>query len=150
LYTRGVLPTATFRVLRGAKQFGLTARNCAYAAGPISPQTPQLYRDSHEIAEAALHGPSAISTTSGDTLRLQHRGGHKERLSTWDRFVAVALAAVWIVASTTAILLSFRRGHWSVLLVGVLGLCYGLLWLRAARTGRRLHWREAPWPWRRR
>ena len=80
---------------------------------------------------------------------MQHREGHKERFSTWDRIIAVALAAVWIVASTTAILLSFRRGHWSVLLVGVLGLCYGLLWLRAARTGRRLHGEEL-WPWRRR
>ena len=81
---------------------------------------------------------------------MHHREGHKEGFSTWDWFIAVALAVVWIFESTTAILLSFRRGHWSVLLVGVLGLYYGFLWLGAARTGRRLHRREGLWPSRRR
>jgi len=81
---------------------------------------------------------------------VQHRERHKERFSRRDRFIAVALAVVWIFASTIAILLSFRRGHWSLLLVGVLGLSCGFLWFKAARAGRRLHWREGLWPWRRR
>jgi hypothetical protein len=70
------------------------------------------------------------------------------RFSTVDRVVAVGASAIWIGASVAAILLGLRRGHWNALIIGTLGLWYGILWLRAARKGRRLQWREAIWPWR--
>jgi hypothetical protein len=64
------------------------------------------------------------------------------RFSAVERAVAAGLALVWIGASLTAILWGLRRGVWAVLIAGPLGLWYGMLWVRAARLGRRVHWRE--------
>ena len=50
------------------------------------------------------------------------------------RVVASILATIWMVAGGLAI---------------VLGLSKGLIWLRVAREGRQLAWREALTPWRR-
>ncbi|PYT17241.1 MAG: hypothetical protein DMG59_07935 [Acidobacteria bacterium] len=72
----------------------------------------------------------------------------RSRFSTVERVVALGLALAWIGASVTAILLGFRRGHWAVLIVAPLGLWYGMLWVRAAWIGRRLHWKEGIWRWR--
>lgn len=72
------------------------------------------------------------------------------RFSTVDTVIAAGFALVWVGASLTAILLGLRRGAWVVLIAGPLGLWYGVLWVRAAQKGRRLDWREAICPWRRR
>ena len=69
-----------------------------------------------------------------------------KQFSTADRVIAAGLAVVWIGASMTAILLGFSGRHWTVALIGILGLGYGLLWLRASCLGRRLHWKGVLWP----
>jgi len=62
--------------------------------------------------------------------------------------VAVGLAVIWIGAGLTAIVLGLRCGRWAIVLLGTLGLWYGMLWVRAVRLGRRLHRGEGIWPWR--
>ena len=78
---------------------------------------------------------------------MQRLGRH---FSAGDRVIAVALTVVWIGASLTAILLGFSGRHWTVGLIGIFGLGYGLLWLKAAYVGRRLRWKEVFWPRKRR
>jgi hypothetical protein len=70
-------------------------------------------------------------------------------LSAVDRVIAFALTLVWIVAGLVGIWFGLRHGRWAGLIIGVLGLSYGILWARVVRKGRRLHWRESVWPWRR-
>jgi hypothetical protein len=72
------------------------------------------------------------------------------QFSTGDRVIAAALAVVWLGASLTAIVLGFNGRHWIVVLVGIFGFGYGLLWLRAARLGSRLPWTELFWSRQRR
>lgn len=62
-----------------------------------------------------------------------------------DRVIASALAVVWSGTSIAVILLGFRGRHWTVALIGIIGLGYGLVWLKAAFLGRRLHWKEVFW-----
>jgi hypothetical protein len=73
---------------------------------------------------------------------------HRSTLSAVERAIALLLAAIWIVGSFTAILAGLRHGFWVALIVGPLGIWYGMLWVRAARMGRRLRWSEAIRPWR--
>jgi hypothetical protein len=65
-----------------------------------------------------------------------------------DRVIAMALAVIWIGAALIGAWVGLRHGRWAVLIIGPLGLGYGVLWARAARKGRRLHWRESVLPWR--
>lgn len=73
----------------------------------------------------------------------------RKHFSTADHWVAFGLTFVWMAAGIIAIVLGFNRGHWIMIVVGIFALGYGILWLRAVRTGRRLTSREALWPWRR-
>ena len=59
------------------------------------------------------------------------------------RIVAAALAVVWIGAGAAAIVLGAFRRYWVPLLFGPLAVGYGVLWIRVARTGRKL---DGPWP----
>lgn len=74
---------------------------------------------------------------------------HNLTLSAVDRAIAFALTLVWIGAGLVGTWFGMRHGSWAGLIIGVLGLWYGILWARAVRKGRRLHWRESAWPWRR-
>jgi len=65
------------------------------------------------------------------------------------RVVASILATIWMVAGGLAIVLGLSKGRWLPPLLGALALFYGLIWLRVAREGRQLAWREALTPWRR-
>ena len=74
---------------------------------------------------------------------------HNLTLSAVDRAIAFALALVWIGAGRVGTWFGLRNGRWAGLIIGVISLWYGILWARAVQKGRRLHWRESIWPWRR-
>jgi hypothetical protein len=74
---------------------------------------------------------------------------HNLTISAADRVIAIALALVWIGGSLIGMLVGLRHGLWLVLIIGPLGLWFGILWARVARSGRSLEWREGIWPWRR-
>ena len=57
-----------------------------------------------------------------------------------NRTVAAVLAALWIGAGLAAALLGLARRRWLLLLLGPLAIAYGLVWVRVARTRRRLKW----------
>jgi hypothetical protein len=59
------------------------------------------------------------------------------------RILAGILAVTWIAAGTAAFVLGVLRRFWVPLLLGPLAVAYGALWVRVARTGRKL---DAPWP----
>ena len=59
------------------------------------------------------------------------------------RLLAGILAVTWIGAGTAAFVLGVFRHLWVPLLLGPLAVGYGALWIRVARTGRKL---DAPWP----
>ena len=61
-------------------------------------------------------------------------------LSSASRTVAAVLALIWILAGVAAALHGAVQHHWPTLLLGPLAIAYGFLWLRVARTGRRLQW----------
>lgn len=69
--------------------------------------------------------------------------------SALDRMIAFALALTWIGAGLLGTWFGLRHRSWAGWIIGLLGLWYGILWARAVRKGRRLHWRESLWPWRR-
>jgi hypothetical protein len=60
--------------------------------------------------------------------------------------VAAILAFAWIAAGIAVFALGLIRHQWLPLLLGPLAIGYGALWIRVARTGRRV---DAPWPKRR-
>ncbi|HTP46098.1 MAG TPA: hypothetical protein VMQ50_04160 [Casimicrobiaceae bacterium] len=65
------------------------------------------------------------------------------------RIVSTLLALVWLGAGVAAIVLALMNpSRWTLGVVGVAALWYGLLWMRVARLGRRLTVREALMPWR--
>jgi Flp pilus assembly protein TadB len=65
------------------------------------------------------------------------------------RIVSTLLALVWLGAGLAAIVLALMNpSRWLLGVVGAAALCYGLLWMRVARLGRRLTLREALMPWR--
>ena len=74
---------------------------------------------------------------------------HPLTLSAVDRVIAFALALVWIGAGLVGTGFGLRHRSWAGLIIGVLGLWYGIVWARAVGKGRRLHWRESVWLWRR-
>jgi hypothetical protein len=57
-----------------------------------------------------------------------------------NRYVAAALAAVWISAGVAALVLGVLRERWIPVVLAPLAIGYGLLWVRVAVTGRRLDW----------
>ena len=59
------------------------------------------------------------------------------------RILAGILAVTWIAAGTAAFVLGVFRHLWVPLLLGPLAVGYGALWIRVARTGRKL---TALWP----
>jgi len=67
-------------------------------------------------------------------------GMHRAELSLVNRTVAAVLAAVWIGGGLAAALLGLAERRWLPLLLGPLAIAYGLVWVRVARTGRRLKW----------
>jgi hypothetical protein len=69
-------------------------------------------------------------------------GSPRSELGPGGRGVAAVLAAVWIGAGATAIVVGLRRGSWLQPVLGVLALAYGVAWAQVARTGVRLKW---PW-----
>jgi len=70
-------------------------------------------------------------------------GSPRSEVGPGGRGVAAVLAAVWIGAGATAVVVGIRRGSWLQPVLGVFALAYGLVWARVARTGVRLKW-----PWR--
>jgi hypothetical protein len=63
-----------------------------------------------------------------------------EELTQLDRLVATLLAAVWIAAGLAAVMVALWTDRWLVMLLGPPAIWYGLLWVRVARTGRKLSW----------
>jgi hypothetical protein len=58
------------------------------------------------------------------------------------RAVAAVLALVWLGSGKMAVFLGATRGRWQLLFLGPLAIWYGTLWVRVARTGRRLELRR--------
>lgn len=64
------------------------------------------------------------------------------------RLVSGLLAVLWLAAGFAAIVAGVTTSGWLLAGIGVLAACYGLLWVRVWRLGRRLTAREALMPWR--
>jgi hypothetical protein len=64
------------------------------------------------------------------------------------RIVSALLAAVWLCAGTSALIVGAMDRRWFLILAGVAALWYGVIWARVARQGRQLTPREALMPWR--
>jgi uncharacterized membrane protein HdeD (DUF308 family) len=64
----------------------------------------------------------------------------RAELNRASRTVAVVLGVIWIVAGVTAGLYGVVQRRWPALLLGPLAVGYGFMWVRVARTGRRLQW----------
>ena len=62
-------------------------------------------------------------------------------LSPANRGVAVVLGLVWILAGLAAGMYGLVLHRWPALLLSPPAVFYGFLWLRVARTGRRLRWK---------
>jgi len=69
---------------------------------------------------------------------------NRQRLA--NRIVAAVLAAIWLCAG----MLGLFQGRWLMILVGPLGIGYGLVWVRVAYEGQHLTWPDGLLPWRRR
>jgi hypothetical protein len=69
--------------------------------------------------------------------------------STVDHFIAFALAFAWMAGGIFGVALGVYRRQWTTLVISLLALAYGMVWLRAARTGRKISLQEALWPWKR-
>lgn len=54
------------------------------------------------------------------------------------RILAGIFAVTWIAAGAAAFVLGVFRHFWVPLLLGPLAVGYGALWIRVARTGRKL------------
>jgi hypothetical protein len=64
------------------------------------------------------------------------------------RIVSGALAFVWLGASFLAIVLAVSASSWLSAGIAIFAFWYGLLWVRVARYGRQLTFRDALMPWR--
>ena len=64
----------------------------------------------------------------------------RAELSPVNRTVAALLGFVWIVAGANAAIVGVVQHRWPALLLSPLAVAYGFLWVRVARTGRRLQW----------
>ena len=64
------------------------------------------------------------------------------------RIVGGFLAAVWLAAALGVLITAALTERWSLLVLGIAALWYGLVWIKMARLGRRLTAREALRPWR--
>jgi uncharacterized membrane protein HdeD (DUF308 family) len=64
----------------------------------------------------------------------------RDELSPVNRTVAAVLGLIWIVAGVAAALYGVVQRRWPALLLSPLAVAYGFLWVRVARTGRRLQW----------
>jgi hypothetical protein len=64
----------------------------------------------------------------------------RAELNRASRTVAVVLGVIWIVAGVTAGLYGVVQRRWPALLLSPLAVGYGFMWVRVARTGRRLQW----------
>ena len=73
----------------------------------------------------------------------------RQRPSRGFSLVAAALAAVWIGGGFFATLAGIAQGRWVPPVCGLFAVWYGLVWVRAARQGRRLRWPDGLLPWRR-
>ena len=70
-------------------------------------------------------------------------------LGSGGRTIAGILATIWIAAGLAALTIGlWLRPALLLVLLGPLALAYGWLWVRVARTGRRLRWpmRRRPAP----
>ena len=73
---------------------------------------------------------------------------NRQRLA--NRIVAAVLAAIWLCAGMLVLVLGLFQGRWLMILVGPLGIGYGLVWVRVAYEGQHLTWPDGLLPWRRR
>jgi uncharacterized membrane protein HdeD (DUF308 family) len=64
----------------------------------------------------------------------------RDELSPTNRTVAAVLGFIWIVAGVSAAIGGMMKHRWPALLLSPLAIAYGIVWLRVARTGRRLQW----------
>jgi hypothetical protein len=67
-----------------------------------------------------------------------------------NRIVAAVLAATWLAAGLLVLAFGLFQGRWLMILLGSLGIGYGLLWVRVVWEGRQLTWPDRLLPWRRR
>lgn len=74
----------------------------------------------------------------------------KRRLDGIDRFVALALACIWLAGGAGGIMAGIRAGEPLVALASLFALAYGALWLRAFARARLSTWTALAKPWRRR
>lgn len=74
-------------------------------------------------------------------MRLMRSG-----FSATDRLIAIALACIWMTGGIIGIALGLYSRSWIASVMGMLAVAYGLVWLRAARLGRRVSIQEALWP----
>jgi len=81
---------------------------------------------------------------AGATMHAMHR---PRTLSSLERAVAVALAAVWLAGGAVALYVSWNAASWMAL-CAVAAMVYGFAWLRVAFRSRLLTWQELVLPWR--
>jgi hypothetical protein len=70
------------------------------------------------------------------------------RLSRLERWLAIALALVWLGGGIAALVLAVAESRWSLGACALLALPYGAAWLRIAARARLLTWAELVAPWR--
>lgn len=66
--------------------------------------------------------------------------GRRAELGRVERVIAAVLAALWIAGGLAAFIVGLVQTRWLPILVGPVGVAYGLAWIRVARTGRYLKW----------
>jgi hypothetical protein len=64
------------------------------------------------------------------------------------RIVGGLLALIWLCAGSAALVIGVLTAHWLLVVLGLAGLWYGVVWVYVARRGRQLTAREALMPWR--
>lgn len=64
------------------------------------------------------------------------------------RIVSGFLAAAWLAAGLGALISAVLTSRWSLFLLALAALWFGLVWIKVARRGRALTGREALQPWR--
>ena len=99
--------------------------------------------------------PSRLFHPEGTTLPRNPRAkvpplvSHQPNLSLSKRTAAAFIAAVCLCAGLATIALGLRDGWWLVVLLGAIGICYGLGWVRVAHEGRLPGGRMRLNPWAR-
>jgi hypothetical protein len=74
---------------------------------------------------------------------------HRTTLSSVDRVIALALAAVWLVVGVAGVVLGLIHGRPLLVALALLAVWYGVIWCRVAALSRKLtSWREFIAPWR--